>query len=27
MDTSPRKPGTSVDACADIWLDGQQEQV
>jgi hypothetical protein len=22
-----RKPGTSVDARAHIWLDGQQEQV
>ncbi len=28
MDASPRKPGTSVDARAHIWLDhGQQEQV
>jgi len=27
MDTLSRKPGTSVDARAHIWLDGQQEQV
>ena len=28
MDASPRKPGTSEDARAHIWLDhGQQEQV